>query len=140
MSTQSMTTGDLALKLSEVSSLEGASFECQPIPGDVDVMQVTVNGVEELPVFINITTEQIICITYLFKEDEVDLAQRSELMETLLEMNIPVPLSAFSKVGEHYVIFGALSPSSSFSDVMHELITLNENACEALDVLSKYLK
>lgn len=135
-----MNTEDLAIKLSEVSSLEGCTFECQPIPGDFDVMQITVNGIEELPIFLNVTSEQILCISYLFLEEEIIESRRSELLETMLEMNIPVPLSAFSKIGDRYVIFGALAVSSSFDDIVHELQTLSENAIEALDVLSDYLQ
>ena len=135
-----MNTEDLAIKLSEVSSLEGSTFECLPIPGDFDVLQITVNGIEELPVFLNVTSEQILCISYLFGEDEINADKRTDLLETMLEMNIPVPLSAFSKIGDRYVIFGALAVSSSFDDIVHELITLNENAVEALDVLSEYLQ
>lgn len=135
-----MNTEDLAIRLAEVSSLEGYSFDCQPIPGDVDVVQIIVNEVEEIPVYLSITDSQILCIAYLWSEEEVDPAKRVEMLETMLEMNIPMPLSAFSKIGDRFAIFGALSTESHFEDIVHELVTLNENSIEALEAMQGYLK
>ena len=61
------------------------------------------------------------------------------MMEEMLELNIPMPLSSFSKLGERYVIFGALSIGSNIEDICHEIITLTENALEAIDALEEYL-
>ena len=41
----------------------GMSFDCQPISGDVDVLQITILGREELPVFVSVTDDQILCIS-----------------------------------------------------------------------------
>jgi uncharacterized protein YjfI (DUF2170 family) len=54
-------------------------------------------------------------------------------------MNIPMPLSSFSKIGDKYVIFGALSIGSTFDDIEHELAVLNNNAIEVIDDMSDYL-
>ena len=59
--------------------------------------------------------------------------------ESMLEMNIPMPLSAFSKIGDKYVTFGALSISSTFEDIEHELAVLSNNAIEVIDDMSEYL-
>jgi uncharacterized protein YjfI (DUF2170 family) len=45
----------------------------------------------------------------LFGEDEVKSELRNELNETLLRLNVPIPLSAFAKIDNKYAIFGALS-------------------------------
>ena len=60
--------------------------------------------------------------------------------ESMLEMNIPMPLSSFSKIGDKYVVFGALSINSSFADVEHELAVLSNNAIEVIDDMSDYLR
>ena len=54
------------------------------------------------------------------------------LLEEMLELNIPIPLSSFAKIGDRYVIFGALAVESNIEDICHEIITLSENAVEAI--------
>jgi len=117
----------------------GMVFDCQPISGEVDVLQVTVIDREELPIFVSVTDDQILCITYLWGSEEVKSDRVHEMHESMLEMNIPMPLSSFSKIGDKYVIFGALSISSTFSDIEHELGVLNNNAIEIIDDMSDYL-
>lgn len=134
-----MNIQDLAVRLSDLQSFNGYEFECQPIPGEVEVLQVTVGDFVELPSYVSITDTQILCITWLFAHDEVNEARRSDLMEKMLELNIPIPLSSFAKVDDRYVIFGALSINSSIEDICQELVTLSENAVEAITVLEEYL-
>ncbi len=67
-------------------------------------------------------------------------ASRTDMLEAMLELNIPIPLSAFSKIGDQYVLFGALMASSSFDEVAHEVVTLAENSVEAITALTDYLK
>jgi len=121
------------------NSETGLIFDCQPISGEVDVLQVSVIGREELPIFISVTDDQILCITYLWGEEEVKSDRIADMHTAMLEMNIPMPLSSFSKIGDKYVIFGALSISSSFDDIEHEIDVLNSNAIEIIDDMSDYL-
>jgi uncharacterized protein YjfI (DUF2170 family) len=117
----------------------GMKFDCQPISGEVDVMQVTIIGREELPIFITVSEEQILCITYLWGKSEVIENKISEMHESMLEMNIPMPLSSFSKIGDKYVIFGALSINSTLDDIEHELAVLSNNAVEIIEDMSEFL-
>jgi len=117
----------------------GMSFDCQPISGDVDVLQISILGREELPVFISVTDDQILCISYLWGTEEVKPTSLNAMHESMLEMNIPMPLSSFSKIGDKYVVFGALSINSSFDDIEHELTELSNNAVEVIDDMSDYL-
>ncbi|MEW6990894.1 YjfI family protein [Colwelliaceae bacterium 6441] len=121
------------------NSETGMVFDCQPISGEVDVLQITVIGREELPVFVSVTDDQILCITYLWGTSEVKPECIADMHESMLEMNIPMPLSSFSKIGDKYVIFGALAISSTFNDIEHELAVLNNNAIEVIDDMSDYL-
>jgi len=89
---------------------------------------------------LSVTDSQIICMTHLFNDNEVITAKRAMMLEEMLELNIPMPLSAFSKIGNRYVVFGSLSVNSSIEDICHELITLTENAAEALTVLEEYIR
>ena len=117
----------------------GMDFDCQHISGEVDVLQITVIDREELPIFVSVTDDQILCITYLWGTEEVKPECLHEMQESMLEMNIPMPLSSFSKIGDKYVIFGALSINSSFYDIEHELGVLSNNAIEVIDDMSDYL-
>lgn len=117
----------------------GMVFDCQPISGEVDVLQVTVQGREELPIFMSVTDDQILCITYLWGEEEVKPGALADMHTSMLEMNIPMPLSSFSKIGDKYVIFGALSISSTFIDIEHEIAVLSNNAIEVIDDMSEFL-
>lgn len=121
------------------NSETGMVFDCQPISGEVDVLQITVTDREELPIFVSVTDDQIICITYLWGTEEVKADCINQMHESMLEMNIPMPLSSFSKIGDKYVIFGALSINSSFNDIEHELAVLNSNAMEIINDMSDYL-
>ncbi|NTS75929.1 YjfI family protein [Catenovulum sp. SM1970] len=117
----------------------GYKFDCQPIAGEVDVLQVTIEGREELPIFVSVTDDQILCITYLWGEEEVISEKRGEMLEAMLEMNIPMPLSSFAKVDNKYVVFGALTIHSSMDDIEHELVVLSDNAVDVIDDMCEYL-
>lgn len=121
------------------SSVTGMNFDCQPISGEVDVLQVTILGREELPIFVSVTDDQVLCITYLWGIEEVKPNHVNDMHVSMLEMNIPMPLSSFSKIGDKYAVFGALSINSTFDDIEHELTVLNNNALEVIDDMSDYL-
>jgi uncharacterized protein YjfI (DUF2170 family) len=121
------------------NSETGMDFDCQPISGEVDVLQITLLGREELPIFLSVTDDQILCISYLWGADEVKADCVNTMHESMLEMNIPMPLSSFSKIGDKYVVFGALSINSTFEDIEHELAVLSNNAIEVIDDMSDYL-
>ncbi|MDP2562246.1 YjfI family protein [Psychrobium sp. 1_MG-2023] len=121
------------------SSDTGLRFDSLPITGEVDVLQVTIQTREELPIFVSITDDQILCIAYLWGEEEVRADTRSEMLEAMVEMNIPMPLSSFSKIDDKYVIFGALSVNSSLHDIEHELSVLSDNSLEVINEMADYL-
>ena len=134
-----MNSEDLAVRISDLDNFDGYQLECQPIPGEIDVLQITVGDFDELPTYVSVTDTQILCLTYLFTEDEVKPESRSDMLEEMLELNIPIPLSSFAKIGDRYVIFGSLSNTSGIEDICLEIITLTENAVEAITALEDFL-
>lgn len=134
-----MKVQDLSLHFSDLH-LEGYKFDCHIIPGEVQVLQVIIEGFEEIPIYISTTNTQVLCIAYLWSEDEVDPDKRVEMLEVMLDMNMPMPLSSFSRIQERYVVFGALSVNSTLGDVVHEVVTLSENSVEVLSIMSEFLK
>jgi uncharacterized protein len=121
------------------ATMGGVSVQLQPIPGSVPVLEVSIEGREELPIFLTSADSQILCLCYLWTEDEVLPARRLEMLETLLDLNPSVPLSSFGRIGDRYVLFGALARHASAADVAQEVAVLSDNALDALESLSEYL-
>lgn len=118
----------------------GVSVQLQPISGEVPVIQVSIEGRDELPIFITCSATQLICLCYLWHEDEVIDGQRAQLHEALLDLNPAVPLSSFGRVGSRYVLTGALARNARAEDVAHEVSVLSDNALDALDALKDFLR
>ena len=120
-------------------AMGGLQVQLQPIPGDVPVIQVSIEGREELPIFITSSDTQVLCMCYLWTDAEVRPERRTELLVTLLELNPSVPLSSFGRIGERYVLSGALSRDARAEDVAKDVAVLSDNALDALDALSEFL-
>lgn len=119
--------------------LGGVAVSLQPIPGSVPVMQVTIEGREELPVFVTSAEPQILCIVYLWSDDEVIPDQRTALLETLLDLNVSIPLSSFGRIGNRYVMFGALARHAGVQDIAEDVAVLSDNSIDALTALGQFL-
>ncbi len=127
------------LQMSDAGTMNGMEYEFNPIPGEVEVVQVTFKDREEFPLYLTQSNSQMLCICYLWKDAEVIAEKRTQMLESMLDMNIPMPLSSFGRIGEWYAIFGALDQDSSASSVIKELTVLSDNALDALEAMSEYL-
>jgi len=123
----------------ESARFNGHTFHCLPIQGQHDVLRVEVERLSEVPIFITLTETQILCIAYLAQRTELKAERTDELNELLLELNVPMPLSSFALVEDYYVIFGALSLKSNTELIQTELVTLAENAEQALQALEEFV-
>ena len=126
--------------LSKQKEEGGPTFDVQPIPGEVPTFAVVVDGCEELPIYVSSTDEEVLCICHLADESEINPDTAAEMHLAMLNMNVPMPLSSFGKIGSKYVVFGALSAKSDAEDLAHELVTLNGNGADALEAIADYLK
>ncbi len=129
---------ELTYQLGDIN-FEGHTFNCLPIKGSQQVLQVLVSDLDELPIYMTITDTQMLCITYLCHQDEVRTDKRAELNTSMLEMNVAMPLSSFAIIEDYYVVFGALSTTSSLQDICKELVTLSANAYDALEAIEEFL-
>lgn len=118
----------------------GLAVQLHPIPGPVPVIQVSIETREELPIFVTCSDSQILCMCYLWTDTEVLPARRTELLETLLDLNPSVPLSSFGRIGDRYVLFGALTLDARPEDIAQDVAALSDNALDALEALSEFLK
>lgn len=121
------------------AAMGGLALQLQPIPGHTPVVQVSIEGRDELPIFITSSDMQVICICYLWTEEEVKPERRTELLESLLDLNPSVPLSSFGRVDGRYVLTGALGRNAGVEDIAREVAVLSDNALDALDALSEFL-
>lgn len=132
---------DLAARL----EVEGARpdsdlrFDIQLVDGPVPMLELLIRDRDSLPMYVAASASQLLSIVHLFRDHDVILAKRHEMWERMLELSIPMPLSSYGKMGDVYVVFGAMSLDSSIEDVLLELKTLNDNALEAFHAMESFL-
>lgn len=126
--------------LTEHQLSDGTSLSIEMFDGENSVACIKVEDRDEFPIYMTVDEGQILCITYLFGEEQVDVDKRAEMAEAMLTLNVSIPLSAFSKIGSQYIMFGALAPNSGIDDLLHEIESLSDNVLEAIDAVSDYLK
>jgi len=119
---------------------DGTGLSIEMFDGENTVACIKVEDREEFPIYMTVDDGQILCISYLFGDDQVDPDKRAALAEAMLMMNVSIPLSAFSKIGDQYIMFGALSPNASIDELLHEIELLSDNVLEAIEAVSDYLK
>ena len=129
----------LVKDLADNRQADGTGFSIEMFDGDDAVACIKVEEREEFPIYMTADEGQILCITYLFGDDQVAPTKRAEMAEAMLMMNVSIPLSAFSKIGSQYIMFGALSPKSSIDELLHEIELLSDNVLEAIEAVSDYL-
>lgn len=115
-------------------------FDVTPLKGPVDVLQVTVKELDTLPMFLSISGPQLLLIAHLFRDEDVVADKRTEMLETMLSLSIPMPLSSYGKMGDLYVVFGAMAIDSPMEDILFELHHLSENSLEARNAMKAFLK
>lgn len=115
------------------------SIDVTPVAGEVPVIEIAFPASERLPIYVTDAGSQLLCISYLWHDDEVKPRLRARLMETLLDLNPSVPLSSFGRIGSHFVLVGALNPAASPADMALELATLGDNGRDALATLAEFL-
>jgi len=115
------------------------AIDIVPVAGDIPVIEIAFPGSERLPIYVTDAGSQLLCISYLWRDADVRPRLRAKLLETLLDLNPSVPLSSFGRIGEHFVLVGALSPAASAADMALELATLGDNGRDALTALADFL-
>ncbi|WP_313919082.1 DUF2170 family protein [Tahibacter sp.] len=115
------------------------AIDVVPVAGEVPVIEIAFAGSERLPIYVTDAGSQLLCISYLWRDADVRPRLRGKLLETLLDLNPSVPLSSFGRIGEHFVLVGALSPAASAADMALELATLGDNGRDALTALADFL-
>jgi uncharacterized protein YjfI (DUF2170 family) len=106
----------------------------------VPVMRFVIDGRDELPVFVTGSATQMLCICYLWTEDEIKPERRADMLEAMMDLNIAIPLSHFGRIAGHYVMYGALAHDADADSIATDVAMVADNALEALDVFTEFLK
>lgn len=114
-------------------------FTLEPMPNNDDIIQVIVKDQEEFPINITETDGEMICMVKLFDAEEVKTGATQDMHDVMLSANLALPLSSFGKVAGTYMLFGALSASSTTQSIEMEIETLASNTLEALELVTDYL-
>jgi len=135
------TLTELEAVFNTATTESGMRFTAELLEGEPQVLQVIVDDREEFPVYITIDDSQILCVSNLWNISEIIDDRVSDLNTLLLELNLPVPLSAFAITrGGQYTIYGSMSPTTIIDNVIYEVETLSDNTISAIDEFSEYLK
>ncbi|BCE00298.1 DUF2170 family protein [Marinicellulosiphila megalodicopiae] len=136
---KSPTLLNLVDSLNQTALADGSFLNIDMFESDNSVACITINDREELPIYMTVDAGQILVITYLFSDSEIKIERKADLLEAMLILNVSIPLSAFSKISDQYIMFGALSPESKISDLIKEIETLSDNVLEAIEAVGDYL-
>lgn len=137
--TEKRTLNELEATFNAATTDSGMKFNAETV--DEEVLQIVVDDREEFPVFVTIDDAQILCVSNLWNQSEIREGSENELNKILLELNLPVPLSAFAITrGGQYSIFGSLAPTSIIDNVIREVEALSDNTLSAIEEFSEYLQ
>ena len=114
--------------------------DVERIHGDVTVFEIIIAGREELPLFVTQAQSQLLCLCYLWTEQDVLPDKKVALLEAMLDLNVAIPLSSFGRIGGKYLLHGALACDAGVDDVCADLLALSDNALDALSAMAEYLK
>lgn len=115
-------------------------FEVTFLAEPREMLQVQVRDPDSLPIFMAVSGPQLVVVVQLFTAENVKADQRAAMHERMLELNIPMPLSSYGKMGEVYVAFGALALDATIDEVLLELRMLHANASEAVKAVEMFLR
>ncbi|GIZ11197.1 YjfI family protein [Pseudomonas sp. NCCP-436] len=106
-------------------------------------LHVTMHEYGELPLFIAVSGEQIVVEALLWPASEV--IDAATFNEEVLRTHKLFPLSSIglertADGGDCYIMFGALSSSSTLADVVFEIELLADNVIKATEAYEGFLK
>ena len=105
-----------------------------------DVLIVSDKDLQHYPIYVTITDKEITCMATIVSLSEIQKDKKAMLNEILLNTNPNLNLSNFGIFGDNYVVFGELSSTSTFNEIVLELDTLFDNIGESLKVFQSFVE
>ena len=78
--------------LTENSLSDGVNLSIEMFDTENTVACIKVEDREEFPIYMTADEGQILCISYLFGDEQVDPDKRAAMVEAMLMMNVSIPL------------------------------------------------
>ena len=129
--------------LRNLPAFSNGSCSIEVIEGIDSSIVVSMHTYVDLPIYITVSGEQILAEAVLFSL--ADVVNTADFNEYVLRTHKYLPLSTISlefdsENGDYYHMFGALSSTSSVSEVVLEIETLAENTIQATEAFKEFLK
>lgn len=129
-----------ALKSSELVKHGYANIEV--IDGVDACLHIIMHEYGDLPLFLSVSNQQIIVEALLWPVDIIK--QPTQFNEEILYTRKLFPLStiAIEQTGDgsiNYIMYGALSSSSSLNNIIYELETLSDNVIKATEAYEHFI-
>jgi uncharacterized protein len=143
MQVETWNIGSLFAALKNLEMVTSGVVTATVIEGAEQTIQLSMNEMDGLPIFVAVSGEQIIVDTLLVEAD--DVKDQAAFNEAVLRSRDLFPLSSIGLEQmpdgkDVYSIFGALSSASSLSNIVTEIETLIENIQRATEVFADYFK
>lgn len=128
--------------LSAESLFKSGQASIELIDGVEPSLVIEMKEYGDLPVFLTVSGEQIIVEAVLWSSEEV--TDKSAFNDAILRTHKYFPLSTISldrvgSDGDYYHMFGALSSTSTLSNVVFEIEVLASNVIQATEAYSEFL-
>lgn len=136
------TTGALQSALAKVELLESGRVSMELLDGADASLHLTLHEFGDLPVFLNVSGEQILVEALLWPQSMVRDPQafNAEVLRThkLFPLSC-IALESLPDGSDCYLMFGALSAASTLEDVICEIETLGDNVIKATEAYEGFL-
>lgn len=143
MQVETWNIASLYKAITQLDLVRSGEVNATLIEGAEQTIQLNINQLDGLPIFVAVTGEQIIVDALLVEAE--DVLDTGEFNSAVLRSRDLFPLSSIGLETlpdgkEVYSIFGALSSASTLSNIATEIDTLLENIQRSTDVFSVYFK
>ena len=132
-----MTLDELSYRLNGYTGDEGTTFDA--LVTDDGILEVVCSNNDEFPIHVTQTDTQLLSVTALFTQAEVQTGKINEVNEAFLRLSPAVPLSSIGLQGGTYILFGAMALSTRFEVIAHEFEVQAENTVDVLEVVEHLL-
>lgn len=136
------TTSSLYQALEKASLFESGRAKVEVIDGVEQSLLVIMSDYGDMPIFLNVSGEQIIVEAALWSIN--DVTDVAAFNDTILRTHKYFPLSTISLdtiagQGDYYHMFGALSASSVLQNIVLEIEVLANNVIQATEAYAEFI-
>lgn len=134
-----MNLEDLTYQLNDHTDPSGADFSAE-YSAEQETMAVISSINLDATIIVLVSEEQILTVTPLLRKEDINPSELAEFNETVLRLSPVIPLSSIGLQDDGtYILFGAMSVSTTFENIAHELAIQADNASDVLAALDTFI-